>query len=91
MIKLFTYISLFCLAGLFTGCSQVLQTVDLNINSEDHSKQEVSGAREVLRTAIPSCPQPVHRHNAGMLRRESREERQRATAKTDTDYPVTCK
>ena len=40
MIKLSTYISLFCLAGFFTGCSQVLQTVDLNINSEDPSLQE---------------------------------------------------
>ena len=40
MIKLFTYISLFCLVGLFTGCSQVLQTVDLKINAEDNSIQE---------------------------------------------------
>ncbi len=40
MTKHFTYISLFFLAGLFTGCSQVLQTVDLNINSEDSSVQE---------------------------------------------------
>ena len=40
MTKLFTYISLFFLAGLLTGCSQVLQTVDLNINSEDTSLQE---------------------------------------------------
>ena len=40
MTKLFTYISLFLLAGLFAGCSQVLQTVDLNINSEDASLQE---------------------------------------------------
>ena len=40
MTKLFTYISIFFLAGLFTGCSQVLQTVDLNINSEDSSLQE---------------------------------------------------
>ena len=40
MTKLFTYISLFFLAGLFTGCSQVLQTVNLEINSEDSSLQE---------------------------------------------------
>ena len=40
MTKLFTYISLFFLAGLLTSCSQVLQTVDLNINAEDNSLQE---------------------------------------------------
>ncbi len=40
MIRLFIYISFFFLAGLFTGCSQVLQTVDLNLNSEDPSLQE---------------------------------------------------
>ena len=40
MTKLFTYISIFFLAGLIIGCSQVLQTVDLNINSEDNSLQE---------------------------------------------------
>jgi len=40
MTKLFSYISLFFLAGLLTGCSQVLQTVDLYINSEDSSLQE---------------------------------------------------
>ena len=40
MTKLFIYISFFFLAGLFTGCSQVLQTVDLNLNSEDPSLQE---------------------------------------------------
>ena len=40
MTKSFIYISLFFLAGLFSGCSQVLQTVDLNINSEDSSAQE---------------------------------------------------
>lgn len=40
MTKLFVYISLFFLMGLFTGCSQVLQTVDLDINSEDSSLQE---------------------------------------------------
>ena len=40
MTKIFTYISLFFLAGLLIGCSQVLQTVDLNINTEDDSLQE---------------------------------------------------
>ena len=40
MTKLSTYIALFFLAGLFAGCSQVLQTVDLNINSKDPSLQE---------------------------------------------------
>ena len=40
MTKTFTHISLFFLAGLLIGCSQVLQTVDLNINSEDLSMQE---------------------------------------------------
>ena len=40
MTKFFNYISLFFLVGLFNGCSQVLQTVDLNINSEDSSLQE---------------------------------------------------
>jgi len=40
MTKLFTFISLFFLAGFLTGCSQVLQTVDLNLNSEDPSLQE---------------------------------------------------
>ena len=40
MTKFFTYILLFLVVGLFSGCSQVLQTVDLNINSEDASLQE---------------------------------------------------
>ena len=40
MTKLFTFISLFFLAGFLTSCSQVLQTVDLNINAEDNSLQE---------------------------------------------------
>ena len=40
MTKLFTYISLFLLVGLLSSCSQVLQTVDLNINSEDTALQE---------------------------------------------------
>ena len=40
MTKIFIYISFFFLAGLFTSCSQVLQTVDLNLNSEDPSLQE---------------------------------------------------
>ena len=40
MTKLFTYIAFFFLAGFLTGCSQVLQTVDLNINAEDNSLQE---------------------------------------------------
>ena len=40
MTKLLSYISLFCLIGLLTGCSQVLQTVDLSINAEDPSLQE---------------------------------------------------
>jgi len=40
MTKLVTYISLFFLAGFLTGCSQVLQTVNLSINSDDSSMQE---------------------------------------------------
>ena len=40
MTKLLSYISLFFLVGLLNGCSQVLQTVDLSINSEDSSLQE---------------------------------------------------
>lgn len=40
MTKLLSYISLFFLIGLLNGCSQVLQTVDLSINSEDSSLQE---------------------------------------------------
>ena len=40
MTRLFIYIPFFFLTGLFTGCSQVLQTVDLSINSEDYSLQE---------------------------------------------------
>ena len=40
MTKLFTYIAFFFLAGILTGCSQVLQTVDLNIDVEDNSLQE---------------------------------------------------
>ena len=40
MTKVFSYISIFFLVGLFTGCSQVLQTVDLDISSEDSSLQE---------------------------------------------------
>ena len=40
MTKLFNYISIFFLVGLLTGCSQVLQTVELNINAKDNSLQE---------------------------------------------------
>ena len=40
MIKLFKYISLFFLLGLFTSCAQVLQNVNLNIDAEDSSLQE---------------------------------------------------
>ena len=40
MTKLFIYISFFFLTGFFSGCAQVLQTVDLNLNSEDVSLQE---------------------------------------------------
>ena len=40
MTNLCKFISLFFLVGLLASCSQVLQTVDLNINSEDHSLQE---------------------------------------------------
>ncbi len=40
MTKLFKYISIFFLAMLSTSCSQVLQTVDLNVNAEDNSMQE---------------------------------------------------
>ena len=40
MTKIFTYISLFFLVLIYSGCSQVLQTVDLNINSKDTSLQE---------------------------------------------------
>ena len=40
MTKLFNYIAFFFLTGFLTGCSQVLQTVDLNINAEDGSLQE---------------------------------------------------
>ena len=42
MTKLFTYISLFFLAGFLIGCSQVLETVDLDINSEDSLEEYVS-------------------------------------------------
>ena len=40
MTKLFAYISIFFLAGFLIGCSQVLETIDLDINSEDPSLQE---------------------------------------------------
>ena len=40
MTRLFINILFFFLAGLIIGCSQVLQTVDLNLNSEDSSLQE---------------------------------------------------
>ncbi|MDC3003351.1 hypothetical protein OAZ20_04620 [Paracoccaceae bacterium] len=40
MTKLLNYISFFFLAGLLTGCSQVLQTVNLDVNAEDNSVQE---------------------------------------------------
>ena len=40
MIKFSQYITFFVLAGFIAGCSQVLQTVDLNINAEDNSLQE---------------------------------------------------
>ena len=38
MIKFLTTISIFLLASLFSGCSQVLQTVDLQIDTIDESE-----------------------------------------------------
>ena len=40
MIKLSRYLLFSFLAGLLTGCSQILQTVNLDINSEDPLIQE---------------------------------------------------
>ena len=40
MTKIIQNISFFFLVGFITGCSQVLQTVDLDINSDDSSLQE---------------------------------------------------
>ena len=40
MTRFFKIIFIFFVAGLLTGCSQLLQTVDLNINTEDFSLQE---------------------------------------------------
>ena len=40
MTKLFAYISIFFSASFLIGCSQVLETIDLDINSEDPSLQE---------------------------------------------------
>ena len=40
MTKFCKFISLLFLAGFITGCSQVLQTVNLSINAEDNSLQE---------------------------------------------------
>ena len=40
MIKLSRYLLFLFLAGLLTGCSQILQTVNLDINSEDPLIQE---------------------------------------------------
>ena len=62
MTKLFTYIALF--SGRFlTGCSQVLQTVDLNINAEDNSLQEEFNVIEktlTIREANAQKPLPIH-------------------------------
>ena len=46
MTKRLTCISLLFLVGIITGCSQVLQTVDLKINSEDSSLQEVFNVKK---------------------------------------------
>ena len=40
MINVLKIILIFTLTSLLISCSQVLQTVDLNINAEDHSLQE---------------------------------------------------
>ena len=40
MTKLLQRISFLFLAGFLTGCSQDLQTLDLNINTQDSSLQE---------------------------------------------------
>ena len=40
MTKFLTYITLFFLTGFLSACSEVLQTVYLNINSENSSLQE---------------------------------------------------
>ena len=40
MNKLFTFISILFLVGFLIGCSQILETIDLDINSEDTSLQE---------------------------------------------------
>ena len=40
MTKIIQNISFFFIVGIITGCSQVLQTVDFDINSDDSSLQE---------------------------------------------------
>ena len=46
----------FCLAvSLFTSCSQVLQTVDLNINSKDNTSQEEFNVAKALTIKEADC------------------------------------
>ena len=40
MTKFFKIIPLFLIVGVFSSCSQVLQTVDLKVNTKDNSFQE---------------------------------------------------
>jgi polysaccharide export outer membrane protein len=68
MTKLFSYISLLFLAGLFTGCSQVLQNVDLYINSEDPSLQEKFNVVEKTLTIREAKSQKVAPYLRAVLR-----------------------
>ena len=68
MTKLFSYISIFFLAGFFIGCSQVLETIDLDINSEDSSLQEEFNVVEKTLTIREAKAQKATSYSRAVLK-----------------------
>ena len=92
MTKLFIYISFFFLTGLFSGCAQVLQTVDLDLNSEDSSLQEEFNVVEKTLTIREAKSQKVAPYLRAVLRSGRGENAQPISEKIalKSEFPKIC-
>lgn len=68
MTKIFKFISLFFIAGVLNGCSQLLQTVDLDINSQDSSLQEEFNVVEKTLTISEAKAQKTAPYSRAVLK-----------------------
>ena len=68
MTKIFKITFAFVLIGFVLSCSQVLQTVDLNINTEDSSVQEVFNVVEKTLTIREAKAQKTASYSRAVLR-----------------------